>query len=34
MVVTGGRNILTNPLFMMFPLMMLMSMFGMYGMNK
>ena len=29
MVVTGGRNILTNPLFMMFPLMMLMSMFGM-----
>lgn len=31
MVVTGGRNILTNPLFMMFPLMMLMSMFGMFA---
>ncbi|VFA90314.1 Type VII secretion system protein EccCa1 [Gordonia paraffinivorans] len=31
MMVTGGRNILTNPLFMMFPLMMLMSMFGMFA---
>ncbi|MEE3848905.1 type VII secretion protein EccCa [Gordonia sp. LSe1-13] len=31
MFVTGGRNILTNPLFMMFPLMMLMSMFGMFA---
>ncbi|PHV69032.1 type VII secretion protein EccC [Williamsia muralis] len=31
MVVTGGRNMLSNPLFMMFPMMMLMSMFGMYA---
>ncbi|WLP91629.1 type VII secretion protein EccCa [Gordonia sp. NB41Y] len=31
MVATGGRNILSNPLFMMFPLMMLMSMFGMFA---
>ncbi|MED5801449.1 type VII secretion protein EccCa [Gordonia sp. Z-3] len=31
MFVTGGRNILSNPLFMMFPLMMLMSMFGMFA---
>ncbi|MGC4934194.1 type VII secretion protein EccCa [Gordonia sp. DT30] len=31
MFATGGRNILTNPLFMMFPLMMLMSMFGMFA---
>ncbi|WP_040511427.1 type VII secretion protein EccC [Gordonia soli] len=31
MFMTGGRNILTNPLFMMFPLMMLMSMFGMFA---
>ncbi|RPA12151.1 type VII secretion protein EccCa [Gordonia sp. OPL2] len=31
MFATGGRNILSNPLFMMFPLMMLMSMFGMFA---
>ncbi|MET9199380.1 type VII secretion protein EccCa [Gordonia sp. NPDC003585] len=31
MFVTGGRNILSNPLFMMFPLMMVMSMFGMFA---
>lgn len=31
MFATGGRNILANPLFMMFPLMMLMSMFGMFA---
>ncbi|WP_374693994.1 type VII secretion protein EccCa [Gordonia rubripertincta] len=31
MFVTGGRNVLSNPLFMMFPMMMLMSMFGMYA---
>lgn len=31
MFVTGGRNMLSNPLFMMFPMMMLMSMFGMYA---
>ena len=31
MFVTGGRNMLSNPLFMMFPMMMLMSMLGMYA---
>ncbi|MFW0796137.1 type VII secretion protein EccCa [Gordonia sp. CPCC 205515] len=31
MVVTGGRNMLSNPLFMMFPVMMLMSMVGMFA---
>lgn len=31
MFATGGRNIVSNPLFMMFPLMMLMSMFGMFA---
>ena len=31
MIVKGGSSILSNPLFMMFPLMMLMSMFGMFA---
>ncbi|MFT3899430.1 MAG: type VII secretion protein EccCa [Gordonia sp. (in: high G+C Gram-positive bacteria)] len=31
MFVTGGRSVLANPLFLMFPLMMLMSMFGMFA---
>ncbi len=34
MFVTGGRNVLTNPLSMMFPLMMLMSMAGMFANNR
>ncbi|MFT4042255.1 MAG: type VII secretion protein EccCa, partial [Gordonia sp. (in: high G+C Gram-positive bacteria)] len=31
MFATGGRNVLSNPLFMMFPLMMVMSMMGMFA---
>ncbi|GAB08895.1 putative FtsK/SpoIIIE family protein [Gordonia araii NBRC 100433] len=31
MFVTGGRSVLANPLFLMFPMMMLMSMFGMFA---
>lgn len=31
MVVTGGRNVMSNPLFLMFPVMMLMSMVGMFA---
>lgn len=34
MFVTGGRGAFTNPLFLMFPLMMLMSMFGMFAGNR
>ncbi|GAB20722.1 FtsK/SpoIIIE family protein [Gordonia effusa NBRC 100432] len=34
MFVTGGRNVLENPLFLMFPMMMLMSMFGMFAGNR
>ncbi|NMO02394.1 type VII secretion protein EccCa [Gordonia sp. TBRC 11910] len=34
MFVTGGRNLLSNPLFLMFPMMMLMSMFGMFAGNR